>query len=74
MPTAAVLATALKMVDEGCIGYVKGLVAQEPTTVHPDVVPENLKPQYTSYEEFSDYTVDSKPAMLAFYGMLSASL
>jgi versiconal hemiacetal acetate esterase len=63
-----VLATALKMVDEGCIGCVKGLVAQEPTTVHPDVVPENLKSQYTSYDEFSDYTVDSKPAMMAFYG------
>lgn len=60
--------TALKLVDAGKGNRIAGVVSQVPVTVHPDAVPENLKTQYTSYEEKAESTVNSQSAMLTFWG------
>jgi versiconal hemiacetal acetate esterase len=59
---------ALKLLDEGLIGQVVGIVAQMPVTVHPDVVPAKYKSKYTSYDENEDATINTKTAMYGFFG------
>lgn len=59
--------TALRLIDEGLGSSVAGLVAQVPVSIHPDLIPEDLKSRYTSYEEHAEHTVNSKSAMRAFW-------
>lgn len=59
--------TALRLIDEGLGTSVAGVVAQVPVSIHPDLVPEELKPRYTSYEEHAEHTVNSNSAMRAFW-------
>jgi versiconal hemiacetal acetate esterase len=58
---------ALHLVDDGLASSIAGLVTQVPATVYPDLIPADLKSKYTSYEEHSEHTVNSKSAMYAFY-------
>jgi versiconal hemiacetal acetate esterase len=58
---------ALKLIDEGLGSSVRGLVAQVPVTVHPDLIPSELKSKYTSYKEHAENTVNSETAMYAFW-------
>ncbi|KAF2430457.1 hypothetical protein EJ08DRAFT_589122, partial [Tothia fuscella] len=58
---------ALKLIDAGMKDTIVGLVAQVPVTVHPDLIPEELKSQYMSYEEHAEHTINSKSAMYAFW-------
>jgi len=62
------IGSALKLIDEGRGASISGVVALVPVTVHPDVVPENLKHLHTAYEENAELTINSKSAMLAFWG------
>jgi versiconal hemiacetal acetate esterase len=61
-------ATALRLIDEGKGDALAGIVAQVPCIIHPDFVPENLKSRYTSYDEHEENTVNTKSAMLTFWG------
>jgi versiconal hemiacetal acetate esterase len=61
-------AVALRVVDEGNGGSLAGLVSQVPCVIHPDVVPQNLRSKYTSYHEHEENTVNTKSAMLTFWG------
>ncbi|KAK3691344.1 hypothetical protein LTR37_018705 [Vermiconidia calcicola] len=63
-----VFATALKLIDEGRESDLLGLVPCQPLTVHPDAVPEEFRGRYSSYDENADNTINTKNAMLAFYG------
>jgi len=60
--------TALKLIDEGLADKIAGVVSLVPVTIHPDAVPPELKKRYTSYEEHSENTVNTKSAMEAFLG------
>jgi versiconal hemiacetal acetate esterase len=57
----------LRLIDDGLASSVAGLVAQVPVTVHPDLVPADLKSKYKSFDEQSGHTVNSKSAMYAFW-------
>lgn len=59
--------TALRLIDEGLGSSVAGVVAQVPVSIHPDLIPGELKSRYTSYEEHAEHTVNSKSAMRAFW-------
>jgi versiconal hemiacetal acetate esterase len=59
--------TALRLIDEGLGTSIAGVVAQVPVSIHPDLLPEELKSKYTSYDENAEHTVNSKSAMLAFW-------
>jgi versiconal hemiacetal acetate esterase len=63
---------ALRMIDEELGSSIAGIVAQVPVTVHPDLVPAQLKAQYTSYTEHAEHTVNSASAMLAFWDAYGA--
>lgn len=63
----AALGVALRLIDAGLGNKLVGVVSQVPVTVHPDLVPEDLKAGYTSYDENAEYTVNSKSAMYAFH-------
>ncbi|KAK4175380.1 Alpha/Beta hydrolase protein [Triangularia setosa] len=58
----------LRLIERGMRDKVRGVVALAPVTVHPDAVPMDKREGYTSYEENSDYTVNSKSAMLSWLG------
>ena len=60
------IGVALKLIDEGLSNSVRGLIAVSPVTIHPDAVPEDLRWQYTSTEEHSEHTVNTKSAMQTF--------
>jgi versiconal hemiacetal acetate esterase len=62
------IGSALKLIDEGRGASISGVVALVPITVHPDVVPENLKHLHTACEENAELTINSRSAMLAFWG------
>lgn len=62
------LGVALKLIDEGLGGTVKGVVSLVPVTVHPDACPEELKAEFTSYDENADYTLNTNSGMRAFFG------
>lgn len=59
---------ALKLIDEGLAANVRGIVACQPLTIHPDAVPGELKSRYTAYEENAENTVTTRDVMYAFYG------
>ncbi|KAF2708024.1 hypothetical protein K504DRAFT_534711 [Pleomassaria siparia CBS 279.74] len=61
------LGIALKAIDEGYGDAVVGVVAQVPATVHPDGVPEELKPKYKSWTEHDEHTINTRSAMTAFW-------
>ena len=61
-------ATALKFIDEGRGSDVLGVVPCQPITTHPDVVPEEFRSRYLSYDENAENTINTKKAMLAFMG------
>ena len=63
------LAVALKLVDAGDAGTLKGVVTIAPITVMRDAVPSHLKSKYTSYDEHSEHTVDTAEAMKVFAGI-----
>ena len=58
---------ALRLLDDGLGNTIAGLVPQVPVTVHPDLVPADLKSKYTSQDEHAEHTVNSKSAMAAFW-------
>jgi versiconal hemiacetal acetate esterase len=62
-----VFTTALRLIDDGLGSSLAGLVPQVPVTVHPDVVPAELKSKYKSLDEHAEHTVNSKSAMGAFW-------
>lgn len=62
------ISLALKAINEGLGSSLVGVVAEVPATIHPDGVPEDLKPKYTSYKEHANHTVDTDRAMRAFWG------
>lgn len=62
------LGVALKAVDEGLGKSLAGVVAEMPATIHPNGVPAELKPRYTSMDEHKDHTIDTASAMHAFWG------
>jgi versiconal hemiacetal acetate esterase len=64
-------ATALRGVDEGA-GELVGVVALIPATVHPDGVPEKLRPEYTAMEEHDQHTINTAGAMRAFWDAFGA--
>lgn len=66
---ALALGTALKAIDAGQSALVQGVVACMPVTCHPEAVPEELKSQYTSYDEHAEHTIDTKEAMKVFLGV-----
>lgn len=59
--------TALRLIDRGMGDKVKGVVALVPVTIHPDAVADEMKAQYTSYEEHAENTVNTKSAMMTFW-------
>jgi versiconal hemiacetal acetate esterase len=61
-------ATALKLIDEGRGSDVLGVVPCQPITIHPEVVPEDLRSRYLSYDENAENTINTKKGMLAFMG------
>lgn len=61
------LGIALKAIDEGYGDALVGVVAQVPATIHPQGVPDDLKPKYKSYEENAENTIDTASAMNAFW-------
>lgn len=65
------LGTALRAIDEGLGDSVEGVVAVEPATVHPDAVPEDLKPKYRSYDEHDSHTINPASTMRVFWGRSS---
>jgi versiconal hemiacetal acetate esterase len=58
---------ALRVIDDGLGHTLAGLVPQVPVTVHPDLVPTELKSRYKSMDEHAEHTVNSKSAMAAFW-------
>ena len=65
------LGTALKLIDGGRGANIVGVVAGQPCTVHPNKLPPGVGGEsYKSYNENATNTVNTKEAMLAFYGML----
>ncbi|KIW09160.1 uncharacterized protein PV09_00095 [Verruconis gallopava] len=62
-----VFTTALRIIDEGLGSSIVGLAAQVPVTIHPDLVPADLKSKYTSYVEHAEHTVNTSSAMRAFF-------
>jgi versiconal hemiacetal acetate esterase len=62
------IGSALKLIDEGKGAAISGVVALVPVTIHPDAVPDHLKSKFTAYEENADFTLNTKSAMLAFWG------
>lgn len=65
--------TALRLIDRDMADHVQGVVALVPVTIHPDAVPAHLKPRYTSYDEYDEHTVNTKPAMMTFWDAYGAS-
>ncbi|KAF2465270.1 uncharacterized protein BDR25DRAFT_270413 [Lindgomyces ingoldianus] len=65
-------AIALKAIDEGLGDSLVGVVAQVPATIHPDAVPEKLKPKWTSYKDHAEDTINTKDAMIAFWDAFGA--
>jgi versiconal hemiacetal acetate esterase len=63
------ISTALRMLDAGLTDSLVGVVAITPVTCHPDAVPKKYMSQYTSYDENSHSTINSKAAMKVFSGM-----
>lgn len=62
------LGVALKLIDAELGDTVKGIVSLVPVTVHPDACPEELKSEYTSYDENSEKTLNTNSGMRAFFG------
>ncbi|KAL4999914.1 Alpha/Beta hydrolase protein [Aspergillus recurvatus] len=58
---------ALKLIDQDRGGEIEGVVSLVPVTVHPDAVPADLKPRYTSYEMNGDATVNTTSAMMTYF-------
>ena len=59
---------AMKLLVDGLGGQIAGVAALVPVTIHPDAVPSDLQHKYTSYDEHAEHTVNTKDAMLAFFG------
>ena len=57
-------ATALRLIDEGMAAAIKGVVAVAPVTLHPAEAQEELKDNFTAYDENDVYTINSKSAMM----------
>jgi len=62
------LSTALRLIDGLQAETLKGVVAVVPVTIAPEVVPDALKNNYTSYDEHNLHTVNTASGMKAFYG------
>lgn len=62
------LGTALRLIDAGEAGTLKGVVAVVPVTVAPEVVPEWLRSKYTSYTENTTNTINTYEGMRTFIG------
>lgn len=62
--------TALRAIDDGLEDHLVGVIAIIPATVHPDGVPAELKSKYTAMEEHDQHTVNTRGAMMAFWGKI----
>lgn len=62
------LGTALKLIEDGELERLKGIVACQPMTLHPDAVPDQFRDQYSSYDEHATNTLNSAQGMRAFFG------
>lgn len=65
---ALALATALKLLKDGKESELQGVAACQPITLHPDAVPEAFKTCYTSYDEHSRHTINTRKSMKKFLG------
>jgi versiconal hemiacetal acetate esterase len=63
------IGVALRAIDEGLGDSVVGVVAIVPAIVHPKAVPIELQPNYTSYKEHDQHTINTAGAMETFWGM-----
>lgn len=61
------LGTALKLIDAGQASILKGVVAVQPGTLHPDAVPAEYEEHYLSYDEHAMHTINTAQAMRAFF-------
>lgn len=68
------LAAAFKLIDAGERNTLKGVVTIAPVTIARDSVPEELKSKYTSYDEHTENTIDTKEGMQAFVGKASSTI
>jgi versiconal hemiacetal acetate esterase len=66
-------AVALRIIDEGKGHTLAGVVSQVPCIIHPDAVPEKLRQSYTAYDEHEEHTVNTKSAMLTFWGLFKSA-
>lgn len=64
--------TALRLASRGLGHTIKGIVALAPVTVHPDAVPAGMKEHYSAYEENTDKTINTGPAMLSWFDAYGA--
>jgi versiconal hemiacetal acetate esterase len=62
------LGVALRLIDEGHAGSLKGILAMVPVTCHPDLVPKEFRDMYKAYEENAEYSSNTTSAMMAFIG------
>jgi versiconal hemiacetal acetate esterase len=62
------IGSVLKLFDEGKGAPISGVIALVPATIHPDVVPADLKSKHTAYEENANLTLNTKSAMMEFWG------
>lgn len=62
------LSVAIKMIQNNNDAQLAGVAALVPVTIHPDALPAELKHKYTSYDEHAEDTVNTKDAMMAFFG------
>lgn len=62
------LSVAIKMIQNNNDAQLAGVAALVPVTIHPDALPAEFKNRYTSYDEHAEDTVNTKDAMMAFFG------
>jgi versiconal hemiacetal acetate esterase len=65
---ALALGTALRLIEEGRGSFLKGIVACQPMTLHPDHVPDEYQAGYVSYVDHADHTLNTAQAMRSFFG------
>lgn len=61
------LGVALKLIESGNDSSLKGVVACQPMTLHPDHVPNEFRDHYASYDENATLTLNTAQAMRAFF-------
>lgn len=60
------LGVAFKLIDGKEADTLVGVIAVVPPTIVPEAIPEELKSKYTSYDECSEKTINTREGMKAF--------